>query len=217
MLHCIHDTILNEMIAQTAYGPSVSTLGYGPNEGGFHMRTFRAGALVAITGLLISVLAQRLTANAEITTPLSVTEAGKLLACKTHMTFSEGHGTQVSYLRSDGVEFLWYPGNAVVVRGKWDNVEHPNDPWKFADICFQYGVNTYNPVTSRTGGNPECRPAHAFVRSTVDRSNGDVFGLAKRAAVPFDLPRERTTISDLRKLARQLDASAELGSDRGCD
>ncbi len=179
------------------------------------MRVLRAGAIA----LLISVVAPGLSADAEITTPLSMTEARKLLACKTHMTFSEGHGTQVSYLRSDGVEFLWYPGNAVVVRGKWNLTEHTTDPWKFADICFLYGENSYNPVTRKMGGNWECRPAHAFTRSTVDRADGDVFGLAKRTAVPFNLSRERTTIDDLRKIAGRLDMPAEpqSGSDHGCD
>jgi hypothetical protein len=159
------------------------------------------------------------TTDAQITTSLSVAEARKLLICKTHMTFSAGHGTQVSYLRSDGVEFLWYPGNAVVVRGKCDIVEHPSDPLGYADICFQYGANTYNPVTGRMGGDWECRLAHAFARSTVDRSDGDVFGLAKRDAVPFELTRERTTINNLRTTARRLGASGEpkSRSDRGCD
>ncbi|HKD27265.1 MAG TPA: DUF6438 domain-containing protein [Xanthobacteraceae bacterium] len=159
------------------------------------------------------------TTDAQITTSLSVAEARKLLICKTHMTFSAGHGTQVSYLRSDGVEFLWYPGNAVVVRGNWDIVEHTTDPPGYADICFQYGANTYNPVTGKMGGNWECRPAHAFARSTVDRSDGDVFGLAKRDAVPFELSRERTTINNLRTIARRLGASGDpkSGSDRGCD
>jgi hypothetical protein len=158
-------------------------------------------------------------ANAQVTSPLSVAEARKFLACKTHMTFSGGHGTQVSYLRSDGVEFLWYPGNAVVVRGKWNIVEHATEPRGYADICFQYGANTYNPVTGRAGGNWECRPAHVFVRSTVDRADGDVFGLARRGSVPFALSSERTTINDLRKIVRRSDASskAQEGTDRGCD
>jgi hypothetical protein len=183
------------------------------------MRAFRADAIVLSIGLLISVVAQRLTADAQGTAALSVAEARKLLVGKTHMTFSEGHGTQVSYLRSDGVEFLWYPGNAVVLRGKWVIAEDTTDPGRYADICFQYGVNTYNPVTRTPGGNLECRPAHAYTQSTVDRSDGDVFGLAKRAAVPFDLPRERTTINELRNVFGPLDSRAESqpGYDRGGD
>jgi hypothetical protein len=168
----------------------------------------RLALIFTLTGLFSAFVtcadAQKLNgdANAQVTTPLTEARARELLIGKTHMTFSGGHGTQVSYLRSDGVEFLWYPGNAVVVRGKWDIAKHATEPRGYADICFLYGTNTYNPVTRRVGGNWECRPAHLYVRSIIDRADGDVFGLAKRAAVPFELSRERTTINDLRKIAR---------------
>jgi hypothetical protein len=45
-------------------------------------------------------------ANAQVTSPLSVAEARKFLACKTHMTFSGGHGTQVSPDYASSVENL---------------------------------------------------------------------------------------------------------------
>src|SRR6266849_10942054 len=53
---------------------------------------------------------------------LSVQEAGKLFVCQTRMSFGPGHGTQVSYIHPDGAIFLWYPGNAVIVPGKWQIV-----------------------------------------------------------------------------------------------
>jgi hypothetical protein len=108
---------------------------------------------------------------------------------KTRVSFGPGHGTQVSYMRSDGAVFLWYPGNRVVLRGDWRIQD--------GRVCFRYGANTYNPVTGRGGGGWECRPIGAFSRTTVDRVPGDVFGLTKRNTVPFVLAPDRTTIADL--------------------
>ena len=184
---------------------------------------FIFAAALATSAVSGSAEAQKLGApeNAQVTTPLSVAEARRLFVCKTHMSFSAGHGTQISYLGSDGIEALWYPGNARMVRGKWRIVEHANEPaGGYADICFLYPTNGYNPVTRKWGGDWECRPAHVYARSIIDRSDGDVFGLANRGAVPFTLSRERTTIDDLRKMTRRSDASSEVRSgasrDRGC-
>jgi hypothetical protein len=110
---------------------------------------------------------------------------------KTRVTFGPGHGTQVSYTRSDGAIFLWYPGNRVVLRGRW--------AVRSGHICFLYGPNTYNPVTGQAGGRWNCRPAETRARNLVDRVNGDVFGLATRNAVPFVLAPDRTTIADLKR------------------
>jgi hypothetical protein len=181
---------------------------------------------IAMAVLASAVLPNRADAqkpdNAPAAERLSVAEARKLFVCKTHMSFSAGHGTQISYLRSDNIEVLWYPGNAVLVRGRWRIAEHANEPpGGYADICFQYGTSSYNPVTGRTGGEWECRPAHVYARSMVEHSDGDVFGLANRTAVPFTLSREKTTIDDLRKKARRPTSSnaaqPSLNRDRGCD
>ena len=110
---------------------------------------------------------------------------------KTRVSFGPGHGTQVSYMRGDGAVFLWYPGNRVVLRGRWRTDGRT--------ICFRYGPNTYNPVTGRAGAEWECRPSDVFARTTVDRVAGDVFGLARRNAVPFVLAPDRTTIADLKR------------------
>jgi len=162
------------------------------------------------------------TNSAPVAERLTVAEARKLFVCKTHMSFSQGHGTQVSYLRSDNIEVLWYPGNAVLVRGRWRIAEHANEPpGGYADICFQYGTNTYNPVTGRTGGDWECTPALVYASRMVDHGDGDVFGLANRTTAPFRLSRERTTIDDLKKITGKLRASTQvqpsLDRDRGCD
>ena len=179
-------------------------------------RCLIAMGILASLGLASGAQAQKLEATPE----LSIAEARSLLACKTLMTFYPGHGTQIFYLRPDGTEFLWYPGNAVVLRAKWDIVQRATltqPPRGYAAICFQYGTNTYNPVTQQTGGKWECRPAYILVRSIVDSAAGDVFRLASRTAPPFALPRERTTIADLRKNIPPSDlARPTPGRDPGC-
>src|SRR4029453_11353963 len=50
---------------------------------------------------------------------MTVGEANAKFVDHTRISFSPGHGTQVSYMRADGTVFLWYPGNRVVVRGRW--------------------------------------------------------------------------------------------------
>ena len=148
---------------------------------------------------------------------LGVDEARKLFACKTRISFMQGHGTQVSYTHPDGAIFLWYPGNAVVVTGKWQVASRTTPsqpPREYAAICFQYGSNTYNPVTRQFGGNWQCMPADVLYRLTVDHSDGDVFGLRTRTAVPFRLSPERTTIADLMKQIRSLGAQEVQSSPR---
>jgi hypothetical protein len=155
-------------------------------------------------------------------TALGVQEARGLFICKTRISFTSGHGTQVTYMHPNGAVFLWYPGNTVVLPGKWQIVpsgSRPQSEGQYADICFQYGSNTYNPVTGRPGGKWECRPAHTLEHSTVDRTDGDVFGLATRTAVPFRLTRERTTIAELRKHLRSLglkETRSGSSADEGC-
>jgi hypothetical protein len=150
---------------------------------------------------------------------MSAAEARQFFVCKTNMSFAAGHGTQVYYLRPDGTEFLWYPGNAGIVRAKWKIVAYPisNKPGReYASMCFQYGTNTYNPVTKQAGGNWECRLAHDKAQFVVDRVDGDVFGLALRQAVPFVLGRERTSIAELRRKLEQPESPLGVGSDSGC-
>lgn len=153
-------------------------------------------------------------------TPMSMNEARGFFICKTHMSFSRGHGTQVSFMHPDGLEFLWYPGNSVIVQGKWElrstQTESARD---HTDLCFQYGANTYNPVTKQWGGRWECRPAAIVARTTIERAPGDVFGLARRPAVPFVLSRERTTIKELRRKFHSEhpnERQSERSVDRGC-
>jgi hypothetical protein len=114
----------------------------------------------------------------------------------TNMTYSGSHGTQVEYLSRSGDAFLWYPGNAVVVKGRWRGTVEG----KYPAICFAYQANSYNPVTGSVGSQWECEPTLLYERNIVDRSRGDAFGLSTRTEVPFPLGPERTT---LRALASQ--------------
>ena len=129
---------------------------------------------------------------------MTVGEANAKFVDQTRISFSPGHGTQVSYMRPDGTVFLWYPGNRVVVRGRWLIESRA----KSAYLCFQYGADTYNPVTNQSGTSWSCQQAGVFARITVDRVRGDLFGLANRQAVPFLLTPERTIIAELKQRAR---------------
>jgi len=112
---------------------------------------------------------------------------------QTTMTFDPGHGTQVEYVAADGTNYLWYPGNRVVLPGHWK--------LEGANICFAYGANTYNPVTGQHGPGFECERKADYLSHIVDRAAGDVFGLKGRGTVPFVLTKTRTTIAALRAAA----------------
>jgi hypothetical protein len=118
----------------------------------------------------------------------------QLLADKTNMSFSAGHGTQVEFTARDGSSYLVYPGNRNVLKGHWklqeDKARHTTA------ICFIYGPNSYNPVTRQRGG-WECAPAAIYAAGLVEQANGDLLGLAKAGPVPFQLSHQRTTLKSL--------------------
>lgn len=97
----------------------------------------------------------------------------------TSVSYSGQHGAQVSYYAPDGKIHLWYPGNAVILRGEWKAL-------KPAKMCYKYGENTYNPHAYQPGGQWICQPVVllSFGRAAEERK-GDVFGLAGRTAPPF--------------------------------
>ncbi|WP_240231574.1 hypothetical protein [Devosia lacusdianchii] len=107
----------------------------------------------------------------------------------TNMTWDAGHGTQVEYLSTRGKAYLWYPGNAVILEGRWKR--------EGTNICFAYGENTYNPVTGNQGGDWECMPSDLYQAASTERMQGDVLALADRATPPFRLDRARTTLNKL--------------------
>jgi hypothetical protein len=89
---------------------------------------------------------------------------------KTLLFYDLAHGNQLEFLDPDGKCYLWYPGNPGVVVGHWRlDGEY---------ILFQYGSNTYNPVTDTQGGRWEPTPLEVWTANIVDAQPDDVFGLA---------------------------------------
>src|SRR5262245_2331452 len=181
------------------------------------MRSPRATILCKLTAVA-AVLGATTFAFAEGRKPIGIPEAREYFVCKTRVSFSDGHGTQVAYMNSTGGVFLWYPGNGAVVPGRWKIEEATIKNLTFPALCFQYGADTYNPVTKERGGRWSCLPADVWARTTVDSADGDVFGLERRGgAVPFRLSRERTTIADLKKNIRPQKAKqSKPVPDPGC-
>lgn len=109
----------------------------------------------------------------------------------TNLSYSPVHGTQIEYVANGGSNYLWYPGNAVILPGHWKA--------KGKDICFKYGANTYNPATGSAGAKWECMPLDLHKFSVKERAVGDPFGLAKRTAVPFVLSKFKSSLSAVAK------------------
>jgi hypothetical protein len=111
------------------------------------------------------------------------------IAGYTNLSFDPGHGTQIEYISSEGGAYLWYPGNSIILPGRW----------KLEDgrMCFSYGPNTYNPVTGTRGGAWECAPLDFYFRPITERAKGDILALEGRHAVPFELGREPTSLAEM--------------------
>lgn len=136
--------------------------------------------------------------------------ARQVMANKTFRSYSPQHGTQLEYNAPDGRTYLWYPGNAVVLEGRWRVEPDPHAP-KLLETppgsgnivegpprfrrCYQYGSNTYNPVTGRRGGEWECQGV--FSQGLGQPRGGDVFGLARRKTVPMVTTKQRYTYEEL--------------------
>jgi len=91
--------------------------------------------------------------------------------------YEPSHGNQVEYLDPSGRCYLWYPGNPVVLVGRWRCDE--------SRVYFQYGGNTYNPVTGVFGGRWEPCPITLWSASIVEAAPGDILGLER--GLPFVL------------------------------
>ena len=103
-----------------------------------------------------------------------------------------GHGTQLEYHASNGMTYLWYPGNKAAVLGRWKVVPHKGGK---PELCYMYGPNTFNPVLLLPGGSWECRTL-AFADIGVG-VRGDPFGLAS-GGLPFVIEdREFHAVKDL--------------------
>lgn len=124
----------------------------------------------------------------------------------TYRTFDKGHGAQIEHMTRDGRVFLWYPGNAVVLPRRWTLLHMPNrqcPEHPHVTICFQYGPNTFNPVTGARGAQRQCTYFTYFWRGRVEVVAGDPFGLARRKQPPFALPREALDLQTLIERAKE--------------
>lgn len=129
------------------------------------------------------------------------------LAGVTNMIQGSSHGTQVEYVAPDGNAYLWYRGNTNILKGSW-KVEDAN-------MCFNYGPNSYNPVTKQHGG-WECEPVDIYQGSITQQVSGDPMGLAGRRAVPYDLTGRSVSLDQI--LASVLNPGAPpSGSQLSCE
>lgn len=124
---------------------------------------------------------------------LPVDQARALVSGKTSLSYDLGmnFGNQIEYNAPDGTNYLWFPGNKVILKAKWEirTIKSPKSGKELTAMCYQYGTNTYNPATNESGGNWECESFGRFMHSSVDRKDGDVFGISKTVAVPHVLDR----------------------------
>lgn len=127
------------------------------------------------------------------------------LSNKTRRSWDPAHGVQVEYTSADGRAYLWYPGNKLILAGRWKTLEYdanvpaPDGPrsLKQFKVCFDYGPNTYNPATGHAGG-WECTHFVNLLFSGGPSRSGDVFGLAKRKTPPFILDKtEKPSLDEL--------------------
>ncbi|MEM9938743.1 MAG: hypothetical protein AAF768_07850 [Pseudomonadota bacterium] len=107
---------------------------------------------------------------------------------KTIRTYSKQHGTQIEYIAPHGTAYLWYPGNRTGVVSQWKTSPHPNHG--HPEMCFRYGVNTFNPVTQMRGGQWECGRAARYVQKIREAVSGDPYQLQSRR-IPFVLPESK--------------------------
>lgn len=131
------------------------------------------------------------------------------LANRTQQSFAPGHGMQVEYLAADGASWLWYPGNTKILPGSWKT--------EGGDICFLYGKQSYNPVTRTRGGDWECEPLAVYNKTLVESAKGDMFGLAGRKKVPFDLPKKLLPLHQLQAIADPTIVERELAKLPTCE
>ena len=98
----------------------------------------------------------------------------------TRVTYSRGHGYQVVYFAPNKRVYLAHPKNPRVLPGKWwiqDGV------WGH-EACFNYGPNTYNPVTKRRK-RVTCIELSTVAKMQKSGCVGDRFGLSRSKSNPF--------------------------------
>lgn len=102
---------------------------------------------------------------------------------QTVVFFDDFHGTQVAYYKSDGREYLWYPGNQRSLLGYWRTT--PDE-----QICFRYPDSSINPATGVAGPEWECNSLANHSARIVEITEGDIFNLAS-GQIPFVMESSR--------------------------
>ncbi|SDR19062.1 hypothetical protein [Pseudovibrio sp. Tun.PSC04-5.I4] len=124
--------------------------------------------------------------------------------------WSQGHGTQFEYLGKNGRAYLVYPGNTHVLPGHWAIVQTGRD----AEVCFRYPTNSYNPVTSESGGRWKCRKALSFVKHLEEIRSGDLLRLKRTSKLPKILPK-KINIS-IKAAMKEVGYKAKLTRNKAC-
>jgi hypothetical protein len=122
-------------------------------------------------------------------------EVAAMFADRTTLSYSRAHGNQVEHTSADGRAFLWYPGNARVLPGRW-KVENGR-------ICYAYEGVTLNPVTGAQGPGYECELLWRHEMVTVETVAGDPLGLSRRTEPPGVLP-QHPGLQSVEQLRRSL-------------
>lgn len=103
-----------------------------------------------------------------------------VLSDKTSIIKQTGHGIYVEYTARDGRLFMWYPGNAGVVSGRWGISDEFSPP----RACFKY-FGAYHGVTGEFEPH-ECVAAAQTLGGAyvIDSKPGDVFKLSSEG-IPY--------------------------------
>jgi hypothetical protein len=118
-------------------------------------------------------------------TQMTVQEGYALFRNQTVRSYTKQHGNQISYKDAQGNSYLWYPENKKILKGQW-KIERQNVGGQdMTVICYNYGQNTYNPVTKKRGGVFRCQPIWLSVATISEKAEGDIFNLSSRDKVPF--------------------------------
>lgn len=140
----------------------------------------------------------------------TVADAKAALANKTLLRLTPAHGPEVTYTTPDGQYFLWFPGSSVMVGGTWKSEEQDyrkkvrsggavrefSGPMTM--YCYEFRASAHNPVTGMMGSKTSCEVAGWAKVATVERADGDIFGLAGRSEVPFVLTRDIDSFAQIR-------------------
>lgn len=113
-------------------------------------------------------------------------------------------GTRVEYTAPDGTLYLWHPRQAQVLRGRWrvDGNTH---------LCYDYTRTTGGFFTRGQSAGWDCETISMVQAMHQERARGDIFDLAERNDVPFNMRRrDRMTLSELAARARPPEGAPEV-------